>query len=201
MALRESEVLPCKALLYAIGLLTLGACPALAADKDPVIPIGGSFELVTHEGRSVTEKSFPEKFLLVFFGYTFCPDICPTTLQQVSTVLDSLGAGAERIQPLFITVDPKRDTAAVLKDYVGHFHPSIVGLTGTSAQVTAATKAYRAGATIVPDENGDPDNYLVHHSAFLYLMGPEGGLRAIMLHIMPPEAIAQQIQRQLDKST
>lgn len=134
--------------------------------------IGGPISLLDHRGRRVSEASYSGRHLLVFFGYTFCPDVCPTGLQTISTALDSLGASAEAVQPLFITVDPARDTVPVMADYVANFHPSLIGLTGTEPEVSAALKAYRVYAAKGPvDADGD---YLMDHSAFMFLMAPDG---------------------------
>jgi protein SCO1/2 len=109
----------------------------------------------------------------VFFGYTYCPDLCPTELQVMSAALDSLGAKADAIQPIFISFDPERDTPAVLKQYVSNFHPRLVGLTGTPEEVAAAAKAYRVYYSKVPNSSA-PDTYLMDHSTITYLMDPQG---------------------------
>lgn len=142
--------------------------------------IGGPFTLVDTAGRTVSSDDLKGKFLLIFFGFTFCPDICPTELQTVGHALDMLGARAERITPVFITVDPARDTPAAMKDYVTAFHPRMVGLTGTRAQTDAAAKAFRVYYRIGnPSQPGAMD-YLVDHTSFLYLIGPDGDLRAVL---------------------
>ncbi|WP_462381882.1 SCO family protein [Pseudomonas sp. Marseille-QA0892] len=133
-------------------------------------PVDGRFELVDSLGRTVTDESFRGRWLLVFFGFTYCPDVCPTTLVDVSAVLERLGEDADQVQPLFITVDPQRDTPDVLARYTAFFDPRITGLTGTEAQVTQAMKAYGVRAERVPIE----DSYLVDHSTRLYLMSPNG---------------------------
>ena len=160
--------------------------------------VGGPFELAAHTGETVTDRDFRGKHLLIFFGYTYCPDVCPTTLQQVSLALDELGALADAVQPLFISVDPERDTAESLADYVAAFHPRIVGLTGTPEQIAKAAEAYRAyykkaGET----EEGDED-YLMDHTAFLYLMGPEGEFIEVYDHHTPAADIAQALRASLE---
>ena len=136
-------------------------------------PIEGKFSLIDHNGRRVTQEDFRGKYTLIFFGYTFCPDVCPTTLQDIGLIMDDLGDLSKMITPLFITVDPERDTVGVMKDYVENFHPSIIGLTGDMKDMAAAAKSFRAYyAKVVPDPE-EPDDYLMSHSARLFLMGPD----------------------------
>jgi cytochrome oxidase Cu insertion factor (SCO1/SenC/PrrC family) len=134
--------------------------------------VGGPFTLTDQTGRKVTDKDFLGKYMLVFFGYTYCPDICPTELQVMSAALDSLGPKADVIQPVFVTVDPQRDTPEVLKQYVGNFHPRLVGLTGTPEDIASAAKTYRVFFNKV--ENSGADTYLMDHSTIMYLMDPQG---------------------------
>ena len=135
--------------------------------------VGGPFKLTDQDGRKVTEKDFLGKYMLVFFGYTYCPDLCPTELQVMSAALDSLGAKADAIQPVFISFDPERDTPEVLKQYVSNFHPRLMGLTGTPEEIAVAAKAYRVYYSKVPGSSA-PDTYLMDHSTITYLMDPEG---------------------------
>ena len=139
--------------------------------------IGGPFSLVSGAGAVVTDRDFRGKFMLVYFGYTFCPDVCPTTLAQVADAMDRLGDKAARIQPLFITVDPARDTPAVMAQYTAAFSPKLIGLTGTPDQIAAAAKAYRVYYAPHTDNPASKD-YVVDHSSILYLMGPDGGFVA-----------------------
>jgi cytochrome oxidase Cu insertion factor (SCO1/SenC/PrrC family) len=134
--------------------------------------VGGPFTLTDQTGRKVTEKDFLGKYMLVFFGYTYCPDICPTELQVMSAALDSLGPKADVIQPVFVTVDPQRDTPEVLKQYVGNFHPRLVGLTGTPEEIASVAKTYRVFFNKVEDSGAD--TYLMDHSTIMYLMDPQG---------------------------
>ncbi|MEP7173184.1 MAG: SCO family protein [Aestuariivirga sp.] len=134
--------------------------------------VGGPFTLTDQNGRKVTEKDFLGKYMLVFFGYTYCPDVCPTELQVMSAALDSLGAKADAIQPVFISVDPERDTPEILKQYVGNFHPRLMGLTGTPAEIVSVAKTYRVFFSKV--ENSGSDTYLMDHSTIMYLMDPQG---------------------------
>lgn len=133
--------------------------------------VGGPFRLVAHDGRAVTETTFKGKPFLVFFGFTHCPDICPTTLFEISEVLRRLGPDAERTAALFISVDPERDTPEKLKEYLSNFHPRVVGLTGAPEDVQAAVRAYRGYAKKVPLDGG---GYTMDHTAIVYLMDREG---------------------------
>ena len=134
--------------------------------------VGGPFTLTDQNGRKVSEKDFLGKYMLVFFGYTYCPDVCPTELQVMSAALDSLGAKADVVQPVFISVDPERDTPEVLKQYVGNFHPRLMGLTGTPEEIASVAKTYRVFFGRV--ENSGSDTYLMDHSTIMYLMDPQG---------------------------
>ncbi|MGI9462509.1 MAG: SCO family protein [Aestuariivirgaceae bacterium] len=134
--------------------------------------VGGPFVLTGHDGKKVADEQFRGKYMLVFFGYTYCPDVCPAGLQVMTGALEKLGSDAKDIQPLFITVDPERDTVPVLADYMGHFHPRLIGLTGTTGQIADVAKAYRVYYKKAGDESGN--DYLMDHSSILYLMGPQG---------------------------
>ncbi len=134
--------------------------------------LGGPFSLVDHTGRPVTDQDYRGKFMLVFFGYTMCPDICPTTLLDITTVMEKLGDDAQRVQPLFISVDPERDTPEVLASYLSSFHPQIIGLTGTPQEIHRAATAYKTFYAKFVTEGKD---YSIDHSAYVYLMGPDGG--------------------------
>jgi len=157
-------------------------------------PIGGPFALIDHTGRPRTNEDFRGKLMLVYFGFTYCPDICPTDLQNIGLALDKLGEAAERVQPLFITVDPARDTAAHLKDYVPMFHPRLLGLTGDAAAIHKAAAAYRVYYAKVPLKG---DDYTVDHSSFIYLIGPDGHYLGFFPPGTPPDSIAQTITQQL----
>ena len=128
----------------------------------------GGFSMVAHTGESVSDASYPGEYLLVVFGFTNCPDICPLDLARMSMAINQLGAAGERVRPLFVTVDPKRDTVERLAEYVAPFHPRLVGLTGTRAQVAATAKAYDVDY-IVGEFGGE---YLVQHTAGTYLVAP-----------------------------
>lgn len=158
--------------------------------------IGGPFTLVDHHGNTVSEKSYQGKLTLVYFGYTFCPDVCPTELQVISSALDMLGEKASTIQPIFITVDPERDTVALMADYVTHFHESFVGLTGTVEQIKSAAKAYRVYYSKAKSDAPDED-YLVDHSSIIYLMNRQGKfIKHFNFGIKPPE-LATELKKYL----
>jgi cytochrome oxidase Cu insertion factor (SCO1/SenC/PrrC family) len=160
--------------------------------------VGGPFALTDQHGAAVTDASYRGRWMLVYFGYTFCPDVCPTELQTIAGALDKLGPQASQIAPLFVTVDPERDTAAALADYVKLFDDRIVGLTGTPDQIAAVARAYRvyyAKAT-----SKDSSTYLMDHSSFMYLMGPDGKFRALFRQGMSPQALADAIHTQMSAS-
>jgi protein SCO1/2 len=139
---------------------------------DKATLVGGSYNLTDHNGNKVTDKSFSNKFKIMYFGYTFCPDICPTGMAVISRALDLLGNKAKRIKPIFITVDPKRDNVEIMAEYHSHFHPSFSNLTGTLDQIRRVAKLYR-----VYYKKSDPseaENYLMDHSSIMYVLSPEG---------------------------
>jgi len=138
-----------------------------------LVTIGGPFALVAPDGTTVTDQTFRGKWLLVYFGYTFCPNTCPMTLNEIATALEKLGTDATKMQPLFITVDPQRDTRAVLEQYTQSFDPRIVGLTGDPQQIDAVTKEYGAYAARHRTGPG-PEDYVIDHSTYLYVMDPGG---------------------------
>jgi cytochrome oxidase Cu insertion factor (SCO1/SenC/PrrC family) len=155
--------------------------------------IGGPFELTDQDGNKVTDQTYKGKLMLIYFGFTFCPDACPTALGVMSAALDKLDVAADRVVPILITVDPERDTPPVLKDYVSNFHPRMVGLTGTPEQVAQVAKAYRvfyqkaSGATA--------EDYLMDHTLLIYLMDREGKY----LKHFPPDATPDQIADEIRK--
>lgn len=150
-------------------------------------PIGGRFALTGQNGTRHTEADFRGKLMLVYFGFTFCPDICPTDLLQMALAVDLLGEAGNMVQPVFITVDPERDTAEHLKQYMALFHPRFVGLTGDASAIGAAARAYRVYYKKV--EWDDRSGYTVDHSAFIYLMGRDGEY----LGFFPPGTSAQRL--------
>ena len=186
-------------LLCALGGLVLWSVQAPRAPAGPLAgaQIGGPFTLVDQDGRTVTEKDFGGRYKLVYFGYTFCPDVCPLDVQKLATAMRTFQkqdpARAAKVVPVFVTVDPERDTTPVLKEFVTAFHPRLVGLGGSVAQVDAAKKTYRVYSMKAGPE-GSKD-YLVDHSTMMYLMGPDGAPISFTDHT----GTADQIAADLDK--
>jgi protein SCO1 len=158
-------------LVLCFGVILLLAGPSAPPSVQQVAAIGGPFRLIDQNDRTVTEQDFKGRPFLVFFGFTHCPDICPTTLFDVSEILRKLGPDADRVGALFVTVDPERDTPAALKDYLSSFDPHLSGLTGDAAAVAAVAKAYRVYFKKVPLDQG---GYTMDHTAIVYLMDKEG---------------------------
>lgn len=161
--------------------------------------LGGPFTLVDQHGRTVEAADFRGSYMLVYFGYTSCPDVCPTTLTTVSGALERLAEAApdkaERVTPVFVSVDPARDDVATMRDYVGHFHSRLVGLTGSAEQVARAAKAYGVYHAKAEREGDGP--YLVDHSSSLYLMGPDGDYLTRYSHDIDAKALAQALNRDM----
>jgi protein SCO1/2 len=160
-------------------------------------PIGGPFMLTNQNGKTVTDKDFLGKYLLVYFGYTYCPDMCPTGLQSIAASLDALGKDADKVQPLFITIDPARDTPAKLKEYVATFHPRIIGLTGTADQIATAAKSYQV--YYAKGEMVDDKDYVMDHSSLIYLMDKDGKFISVFDEEVDPVQLAKAIKDQLAK--
>jgi len=156
--------------------------------------IGGPFSLIDHKGKRVNEKSFAGKYMLIYFGYTYCPDVCPTELQVMSAALDTLGEDAKRIQPVFITIDPDRDTVSVLAEYVTNFHSSFVGLTGSEEEIRTATKSYRVYYAKAKDAKSNKD-YLMDHSSIIYLMNERGEFVKHFSFGVNPDDLATEIKK------
>ena len=174
----------------------IGAALWIGLPAAQAASIGGPFELVDHTGETVTEESFDDRYLLVYFGYAYCPDICPTELLIMGQAVDELGDLGEEVQPLFITVDPARDTVEYLAEYVPSFHPRLVGLTGSHEQIHTAARAYRVYYRLnEPDEHG---NYLVDHTSYIYFMDPDGDYLTHFVFGQGPEKMAEIIREHLD---
>ncbi len=183
---------------FAVGLGMLGGVAVLtltpSARQSTTAEIGGPFQLVTHDGRPVTERDFKGAPHLVFFGFTHCPDVCPTKLFEISEVLRATGDRGKALRALFITVDPERDTPEVLKSYLASFDERIVGLTGSPEAVQATTRAYRAFARKVPTKDGD---YTMEHTSLVYLMDRTGRFVGSFNLGRPPAEAAQDLLRRL----
>jgi len=164
------------------------------------IKIGGPFELTNQYGEKVTEGDFLGRYMLIFFGYTYCPDVCPTTLTTISTALDLLGDKAGSVTPVFVSVDSDRDTPEYLKDYLTHFHPAFQGLTGTKDQIKKIAKAYGVYYAKVQEGDGNADDYLMDHTAITFLMGPDGKYVTHFGHDIEADAMAERLSGILSAS-
>lgn len=157
--------------------------------------ITGKFELVNHHGNKVTQASYNGKYRLVFFGFTSCPIICPTTLFDISQTLQLLGPQSQQIQPIFITIDPKTDTVDRLRSYVTAFDINVVGLTGSKAQIAKAASAFNVSYGRSKSKNNDLGD--VYHSAYIYLMSPSGQFIDLFGYGTPPQKMAKEISKVL----
>jgi protein SCO1 len=182
------QVAGCAILLAA----ALVAPPQLRAeDAAPAItetvPTGGPFSLMTDQGAPVTDQSYRGRWLLIYFGYTYCPDVCPTALSEISTAMEKLGPLADKVQPIFITIDPQRDTMGVLAQYVRTFDRRLVGLTGSAEQITAVARLFH----VMFEREDKPDgNYLFDHSSWIYVMDRDGKFVKILPSSLSGEEIA-----------
>jgi protein SCO1/2 len=156
--------------------------------------IGGSFRLTDQNGKTVTDADLKGKWSLVYFGYTHCPDACPTALNDISIALEDLGTKRDAVRPVFITVDPERDTPDALKAYVTSFDAPILALTGTPEQVAQAAKGYRVYYAKHPEAGGE---YSMDHSSVIYVMDPQGRFTASFTHESTPEQIAERLKKLL----
>lgn len=152
--------------------------------------IGGPFTLVSEAGETVTEADVITGPTLVYFGYTFCPDICPLDTSRMAVVTDILAEQGIEVLPVFITIDPERDTAEVLNDYTANMHPAMLGLTGSEEQIAAASRTYK---TFYAKQDSGDEFYLMDHSTFTYLMMPETGLADFFRRDLSPEAVAERV--------
>jgi len=158
--------------------------------------VGGPFTLTDHTGRRVTDQNFRGKYMLVYFGFTFCPDVCPTGLQVMAAALDQLGPKAEEIIPIFISVDPERDTPEQLAQYVPSFHSRLIGLTGSPEEIQSVAKAYRVYFRKVKDEKSTAE-YTIDHTSIIYLMDPNGEFVAHFTHATPVDVMVEKLEKVL----
>lgn len=179
-----------------LGLLGAGAWLTLGRpDTAAVASVGGPFQLQAADGRTVTDKDYRGKWMLVYFGYTNCPDVCPTGLQTIANALDTLGDSAkQRTAVLFVTVDPERDTPQILQDYVSAFGAPITGLGGSPEQVAQAARAYR----VYYARHNKPGGYDMDHSSVIYVMDPQGRFVANFTHQTTPDAMAARLRALMD---
>lgn len=181
------------------AVLLLGACGQPDASVPPLAGarIGGAFALIDQDGRQVTDRDFAGRYRMMYFGYTYCPDVCPVDLQRLMAGYAQFEKSdprtAGRIAPIFVSIDPDRDKPAVLKQYVAAFHPKLTGLTGTPGQIAATAKTF----AIIYSKNGKPGapDYLMDHSRIAYLFGPTGEPIALVSHDGSPQEIAAELQR------
>jgi protein SCO1/2 len=160
------------------------------------IAVGGPFQLVDQDGKKVSDADFRGRFMLIYFGYSFCPDVCPTTLGVMAEALDRMGADGRKIVPVFITVDPARDTPKVLKQYMAAFGPRFVGLTGDDAAIGKVEKAYRVYAKKRPLDDAKPHgNYAMDHSSVMYLVGPDGKVVTYYDEAISPDDLAADLKK------
>lgn len=168
--------------------------PSSSGDEQQEARIIPRYLLMDYRGRAVTDQDFPGSFQLIAFGYTFCPDICPTTLAEMSLIMDKLGKQAERLQPLFVTVDPERDTPEILHRYTEFFSPRIIGLSGSPELVRRVADHFKVQYQKHWDPGAAPDKYSMDHSAGMYLLGPDGSFVTKFAYATPPQEIAERIQ-------
>lgn len=170
-------VLAGASIALALGLLgrALWFAPGSGGGREASVTgaalVGGPFTLTDQNGKRVGDADFRGKLMLIYFGYTFCPDVCPTTLLDMTQAMDALGKDANQVQPIFITVDPARDTPEALKQYLVNFHPSLLGLSGTAQEIQATAKSYRV---YYANATGKERDYLVDHTSIVYLMDRQG---------------------------
>lgn len=192
---RRALIAVLLAALVLCGILLFKLYERYAGEDSGTADIGGPFELVNQDGKTVTDADFKGKLQLIYFGYTYCPDACPTALGVMAAALGKLDVAGERVTPILVSIDPARDTPASLKDYVGNFHPRLVGLTGTEEQVAKAAKEYRAFYQKQPGATGT--DYLMDHSTLIYLMDAEGKFLTYFGPKATPDEIAEAIRRYL----
>ncbi|MBL6080121.1 SCO family protein [Belnapia sp. T18] len=191
----------------ALALFLAPAAYAQPTDRPPAavpgetalpqgVALGGAFSLTDQAGRAATDRDLRGRWALLYFGYTFCPDVCPTELQTMAAALDALGPElGERVRPVFVSIDPERDTPERLADYVALFHPRLIGLTGSAAHVAQAARAYRV--YYARARPGDGDGYLMDHSSFIYLLDPDGAVRGLFRPGTTAEDLAAALRRRL----
>jgi len=187
-----------------IGKWTLNGGPAgsgstgIGVSVPGGVQVGGPFKLIDSNGKTVTDADYRGRWTLVYFGYTFCPDVCPTELQAIAGAMHELGPIADQITPIFITIDPERDTPQAIGEYVKLFDERLVGLTGSPADIAAVARAYRV--YYAKAETKTAGAYLMDHSSFLYLMGPDGRLRMLIKPGTTSAEIAADIRSQMNAS-
>lgn len=170
-------------------IATVGSSSSVAVPSQ--IKIGGPFTLTDHQGNRVSDEAYRGKLMLIYFGYGYCPDVCPTELQNMAVALDEMGEAGAEVLPIFITVDPERDTVDFMAEYVANFHSRMIGLTGGRDEVDAAATLYRVYHAKVKSDSAS--DYLVDHSSFVYLMGRDGSFLTMFRGATDPQKIAKTI--------
>lgn len=174
------------------------AALASPAARDPLATqFGGPFALTDHTGKRVTDADFRGRFMLIYFGFTRCTETCPVDLPVIAQALDTLGPLAAKIAPLFISVDPVTDSPAVLSAYVASFHPRLIGLSGSEAEIAAAAKAYKVHRRKLTQAHHDHGEYTIDHGSLTYLMGPDGLFLTLLPHKTSPERMAAVLRKYL----
>ncbi|MBM3518605.1 MAG: SCO family protein, partial [Alphaproteobacteria bacterium] len=176
------------------------ARPSVQRSAEPAVAeaaIGGPFSLLDHTGRRVSDEDFRGQVLVVFFGYASCPDFCPARLVEIAAAVDALGQRANAVTPLFITIDPERDTPAALSDFVARIHPALVGLTGSAAEIAAVAKAYRVFYARGKEVAG---GYLMDHSSVVYVMDRAGKFVDVLTPGADADAIAEKLRHALGQA-
>jgi cytochrome oxidase Cu insertion factor (SCO1/SenC/PrrC family) len=177
------------------------ATPSAAELMDALMwnhgPIGGPFDLIDQNGRRRTDAEFRGKLLILYFGYTYCPDVCPTDLIAISSAIDLLGPAGSNVQPIFITIDPQRDTVGHLRGYVSTFHPRLIGLTGSEHDIRTLALAYKVYYAKIAAKRGEP--YAIYHTGFIYLVDRGGKYLGFFPPGTPPERMVEIIRQHLAK--
>lgn len=176
----------------AAALALLLALPSARADDAPPVPVNGHFMLETLDGKTVSDTDYRGKYLVVYFGYTFCPDVCPTTLSQIGAALTELGPKADKFQPVFITLDPARDKQPVMRDYMKAFDPRIIGLRGDPEDIEDAAKSFHAYYRPRALGNGQ---YTVDHSSYIYVIDPKGKFVELLTGDLPGHPLASDLKK------
>ena len=192
-SLRRSIVWLATALAVTATAVTVAMNRPSQSNAAQQLPqIGGHFALSTPDGRRVTDTTFRGKWLLVYFGYTSCPDVCPTTLSAMALALDKLGPLADKVQPVFITVDPERDTAKIVGEYVKDFDPRFVGLVGSPQEIGTAAEQFHVYYRVRQLGNNE---YVVDHSSFIYLLDPNGAFVRLLTGDLPGHQLADELRK------
>jgi protein SCO1/2 len=198
MAGLRASLLAVIACFLCSGLAAAEEQPSAAQMMDDLMygrgSVGGPFTLTDQSGKPRSDTEFRGKLMIIYFGYTFCPDVCPTDLMAITQALDALGPASEDIQPIFITIDPERDTK-VLADYISAFHPKLIGLTGSPDQIRQVANAFKASYAKVPDER--TGNYSIDHAGVIYLVGRNGEYLGFMPPQTGPERITEILRKYL----